>query len=187
MCDSLVFEYSEKNASIISLQPNYPRVSMLDYPNVWRAYWTIKKLLGLYDKIYYIATDAYVLSQRLMDYLELLDSGWITLWSKKYEFPEACIQVITRCPEFYEFFSGNCDPLKYNGQVEEITLPFTHVEKGFIGDRYSEYCAEDMLNFYPVTPLHADYYTQVPDSLDFNDSVFPVIRRVDGQVTVVKP
>ena len=156
---------------------------MLDYPAVWRAYWSIKDLLTKYDRIFYIATDARVLSQRLMDYLEAFDSGWLALWSPKYRFPEPCIQVITSgCKPFEEFFAGECDPFKYNGQVEETTLPFTHVEKGFVGDRYSEYHENDG----PIPPIaEMDYYAQVPDAFDFDDSVFPVVRRVNGKVEVI--
>ncbi len=165
----------------INLHPHYARASMLDYPNVWRAYWIIKNdLLTRYDRVLYIQTDAYVLSQRLLDYLDGCTTGWTALWSPRYNFPEACIQVITRCPEFEEFFAGDMDAFKYNGRVEEITLPFTHVEKGFVGDRYGEY--EPSKVYEPGM----EYYCQVPDSLDWDDSQFPVVRRVNGKLVVTK-
>jgi hypothetical protein len=175
------FEFEKKFGPVVeNLQPHYPRKEMLYYPNVWRAYWFIKRLLegGPYEKVIYIATDAYILSQRLADYIEGLDSGWTALWSPKYNFSEPCIQVITHCKEFEEFFAGECDPFKYNGQVEECVLPFTHIEKGFVGDRYGEFEPPNLYN------PDMDYYTQVPDSFDWDDSVFPVLRRVDGKIQV---
>jgi len=166
-------------AYILTATPHYDRASMLDYPYVWRNYWVIKDLLQTYDRIFYIATDARIISQRLLDYLEGLEEGWVALWSPKYNFPEPCIQVITRCEEFEEFFAGPCDPFKYNGQIEELTLPFTHVEHGFMGDRYGEYGPGEV-----VPPLaEMDYYTQLPDE-GFDDSLLPVIRRIDGKATV---
>lgn len=156
---------------IVYLDPHYPRGGMLDYPAVWRSYWTLKRFLDDYDRIFYIATDAYVLSNRLMRYLESRTEGWTALWSPKYRFPEACIQVITRCDAFMNFFSGPCDPFKYNGLVEEMTLPFTHVEMGFTGDRYGEY------DLVPRYGSFMDYYCQVPDSFDWDDSQFPVLGK----------
>jgi hypothetical protein len=162
-----------------NLQPNYPRGGGHNYPNVWRAYWWIRdNLLTRYERVYYIATDAYVLSQRLMDWMEAVEAGqWTALWCHNH--PEAQIQVITRgCKAFEDFFAGPCDPFKYNGLMEENTLPFTHVEKGFVGNRYGE--------IHPIRGYEPemDYYTQVPDALDFDDEQFPVVRRVNGKIQV---
>jgi len=175
--------YWQPKLKIINQQPHYDRPSMLDYPAVWRNYWTIKGLLNEYDRIFYIATDARILSQRLLDYIEGLESGWTALFSPKYNFPEPCIQVITKCPAFERFFFGECDRMRYNGNIEELTLPLTHVEKGFIGDRFSEYGPEEV-----IPPMDTwDFVTQVSDSPDFDDSVFPVVRRIEGKATICKP
>jgi hypothetical protein len=164
---------------VIALKPHYARGPEHNYANVWRAYWTVKELLTRYDKVLYIATDAYVCSQRLVDYLEGLDSGWTALWCPQYKYPEAQIQAITAgCKEFEEFFAGDCDPFKYNGLFEEKTLPFTHVERGFVGDRYHE------LSFPPIPYEGQDYFTQVTDSYEWDDRQFPVLRRVAGKVVV---
>lgn len=147
-----------------------------NYPHVWRNYWYIKDLLANYDRVFFIATDAYVLSDRLADYLFSLESGWTALWCRAYRMPEPQIQVITKCPEFMEFFKGECAPMRYNGACEEITLPFTWVETGFVGDRYG-----DMV---PPPPYQKsmDYYAQVPDDMDWDDSQFP---KLTGRTTCV--
>jgi len=171
------------DVEVTNAQPHYPRAGLLDYPAVWRWYWFIKDLLKEYDKVIAIATDAYILSQRLADYIEGLNSGWTALWSPKYNFPATEIQVITKhCANFQNFFSGNEDVYKYNGRIEELAVPLTHVEKGFVGDRYGEYDFNDIVKLGPKTPFDGDYYTQVPDNMD--DAVFPVLRREDGKLVV---
>ena len=172
---------------ILPLQPHYKRGLPIggtnhDYASAWRNYWVIRDLLQCWERILFIATDAFVVSQRLMDWLLSIESGWVTLWSPEYKCPASEIQVITRgCKAFEDFFAGPCDPYKYNGLHEEMVLPFTMVEKGFAGDRYGE--------FVPVPPFidyngEIDYFTQVPDHPEFDDAQFPVVRRVNGKVVV---
>lgn len=165
--------------NITSLQPHLPRGDMLTYPAVWRVYDQIKRVLEDYEKVIFLATDAYILSQRLIDYIEALDSGWTALWSPKYNFPATEIQVIVRgCKAFEEFdFLGQQPGMP----PEELRVPLTHIEKGFIGDRYGEFAE-------PCPPLAMlDYFTQVSDSEDFDDAAFPVLRRLNGKVTTVGP
>lgn len=168
--------------NVVNLWPHYTRQDIIHYPNVWRAYWYLKEMFQHHDKIIYIATDARIVSQRLLDYVESLDSGWTAFWSPKYRFPEPCIQVITKCKEFEDFFSGECDPFKYNGRIEETTLPFTHIERDFVGDRYGEYHESEIIP--PMNEI--DYYCQVSDSPEWDDSVFPKLIRQDSGKAVVK-
>lgn len=175
------WDFAGRNlVGVVNLQPNYPRgkVKSNDYPNVWRAYYAIRNgVLPNFDRVFYIATDAYVLSQRLMDWMDGIEEGWTALWSERHTFPEAQFQVITKCPEFMDFFAGEFDPAKFDTLCEETTLPFTHIEKGFIGDRYGE--------FHPRPPYRGieDFWAQVPD-LDWDDSVFPVVRRKEDKLVV---
>lgn len=172
---------------IINLQPHLKRGYPIggtnhNYPSIWRAYWSVKELLNRFERVFYVATDARVVSQRLMNWMLSIESGWATLWSAEYQCAASEIQVITRdCVAFENFFAGPCNPDKYNGLHEERVLPFTHIEKGFVGDRYGE--------FMPAPPFidynrRMDYYTQTPDSMEFDDTQFPVIRPVDGRVVV---
>lgn len=160
---------------VVNLQPHLPyKDGTLEYPAVWRTYWYVKELLKEYEKVIFLATDAYICSQRLVDYIEAIDSGWTALWCPKYSFPATEISVIVRgCAAFEKFFAGDCNPDFYNGLCEENTVPLTHVEKGFVGDRYGE----DKIPY-----SGQDYYTQVSDDPTWDDSQFPVLRRIDGKV-----
>lgn len=162
---------------LLRCYPHYERGPGNDYPMVWRLYWQIKDLFAEYDRIFFFSPDSAICSQRMMDYLESLTTGWTAMWCHNH--PESQIQVITPCREFMKFFYGPCDPYKYNGAHEEKTLPFTHVERGFIGDRYGE------LGSPPYIPGTVDYYTQVPDDPNWPDFL-PIIRRVDGEVKVLE-
>ena len=155
---------------------------MLTYPAVWRFYRYVKTLFEEYEKVIICATDAYILSQRLADYIEGLDSGWTALWTPKYNYPETSIQVIVRgCKEFEEFdFNAAENRCVEEWVPEEMIVPLTHVEKGFVGDRFSEYAPDE-----PVPSRESwDYYCQIPDEPYFNDSLLPVLRRVDGKIVV---
>jgi hypothetical protein len=175
-CEAVAKEYG---IEVVNAQPHlvYGTVGC-DYPQVWRMYYYMKELLKTYEKIVFTATDAYICGQELLDYIESLDSGWTALWCHNH--PESAIQVLTRnCESYEKFFAGTLDEViaKYNGNMEEAIIPFTHVEKGFKGNRYGE------MGWTPYTSDMA-YYTQVSDNLE-NDDMFPVLRLVDGKMKVV--
>src|SRR5689334_14899196 len=66
-----------------------------DYPYCWRALYDIRTLIDAgYKKIIMIDSDCFVLSQKLAEFIKKLDSGWTTLWCKRWNFPEASFQVI---------------------------------------------------------------------------------------------
>ena len=131
--------FKRKDVLIESAQPHLKRGHLLDYPAVWRAYNFIPTLFADYEKVIFVATDAYMLSQRLADYVESLDSGWTALWSPKYKYPATEIQVIVRGASPFEEWAANLPPPEAGERPEEELVPLTHVEKGFVGDRYSEY------------------------------------------------
>lgn len=162
---------------VLKCYPHYGRGQLHDYPAIWRIYWELKNLFQEYDRIFFFSTDSAICSQRMMDYLESLTSGWTAFWCHRH--PEDQIQVITPCREFMKFFYGPSNPFKYNGAMAETLYPFTHVERGFVGDRYGE------LGSPPYIPGTADYYTQVPDDPAWPDFL-PIIRRVDGVPTVLE-
>ena len=153
------------------------------YPHVWRFYDHLKTLFDEYEKVIVLATDAYILSQRLVDYIEGIDFGWTALWCHNH--PATEISVIVRgCKAFDDFAA---DPYKLMGNMEEVVVPLTRIEKYFTGNRYGE------LNWRPgdtPTVAEMDYFTQVPDGYAWpdgelwSDDIFPVLRRVDGRVVV---
>jgi len=91
-----------------------------------------------YDKIIHIESDAYLLTQKVCDYIDSLDSGWNTLYCPMYHFPETSIQIICK-DQFPSMLKLEAMPLdSFRLSQAEETLPITHVEKGFVGDRYGE-------------------------------------------------
>ena len=92
-----------------------------------------------YHKILYIDTDMYVLSERICEYAKSLTSGWAALWCPRHNFPETNFQIIgpDKLQEFHQHMSR--DFLVYYPEgMAETCIPWTHVEKGFNGDRYGE-------------------------------------------------
>ena len=63
----------------------------------------------------------------------------LSLWANKYNFPESCIQVICKdqFDSFRDFSSCGSHELSKKGLAEKI-IPFTNVERRFVGDRYGE-------------------------------------------------
>ena len=92
-----------------------------------------------YDKIVHIESDAYLISQRVFDYVEEIKTGWTAFWAPRYYFPESCLQVICKdqFESFKDFASCGYHELSKKGLAERV-IPFTHVEKKFLGDRYGE-------------------------------------------------
>ena len=125
---------------IIRFENNLGRQSIKDYPGWWRSFLhsvAVAKELGA-DKIIHIESDAYVLSQRLVDFINQTRTGWHVLWTQHNNFPETAIQVICRDQfDVFENFKAQNPSLHFPDYAERI-LPFTDVNREFIGDRYSE-------------------------------------------------
>ncbi len=92
-----------------------------------------------YDKIIHIESDAFLISNRMFDYIDSLKTGWTGLWANKYNFPESCIQVICKdqFDSFKDFASCGSHELSKMGLAEKV-IPFTNVERRFLGDRFGE-------------------------------------------------
>lgn len=164
---------------IVNAQPHLTRPEFLVYPAVWRFYYYAKTLLEEYEKVIIASTDAYICSQRLVDYVESIQTGWTSLWCPKYNFREDSLSVIVRgCETFENFLPGEFHPDFRRGEVTEEVVQ-SYAERGFIGDRYDE--GAD----YPRSwNCSMDYYAQVPDDPNWEGN-FPILRRIDGQVLVL--
>lgn len=126
---------------IIRFNDNLGRQSMSAYPGWWRSFLhsiDVAKALGV-DKIIHIESDAYILSQRLVDFINETQSGWHVLWAQRYQLPETAIQVICRDQfEIFEEIKGNNPELDF-ADIAERLLPFTSINRQFKGDRYGEF------------------------------------------------
>jgi hypothetical protein len=101
----------------------------------------IAETLG-YEKIIHIESDMYLLSPRICEHIDELDSGWVSFRCPTYRFPESSLQVINK-DNFGKFNNFKNELLAKgletleNSNVEWL-LPLTHVEEKFTGDRYGE-------------------------------------------------
>ena len=125
---------------IVRFDNNLGRQSVSAYPGWWRSFLhsvTLAKELGA-DKIIHLESDAYILSPRLADFINGIESGWHVMWTERYQFPETAIQVI--CSDQFDVFEQfkARQPDLNDGDLAENLLPFTSVDRQFKGERYSE-------------------------------------------------
>ncbi len=107
-----------------------------------------------FERAIHLESDAYILSDRLRAWIADRSSGWAAMWSERYQFPEIAMQVI--CADELAN-AGHFLRRPYSaliGVTHETALPLTHVEKGFVGERYGEDDCD--------VPRQADWATQIP-------------------------
>ena len=138
--DAPLAAHGDKNL-IIHFDNNLGRQSGADYPGWWRSFLhsvQVANELGV-DKIIHIESDAYIMTPRLVKFINEIESGWNVLWSPRYRFPETALQVICRDQfAIFEKFKNDTPGLKFPDIAERL-LPFTAVHKQFKGDRYSDF------------------------------------------------
>lgn len=154
------------NISIVSCPTNLPRLQPHGYGYWYRAFRVALEfcLVHGFERIVHIDTDVYILNKRLTDYLNNLETGWTGMYCKMHNFPETTVQVI--CKDNFEsaltyFTEGFLKFYPYD--MAETTIPWTHVEKGFKGDRYGE-------RELPQTP-DMEWYGQCPVSIKMTYNV----------------
>ena len=126
---------------IIHFAENLGRNNVLDYPGWFRSFSFAAAYAKKfnYEKIIHIESDVFLLSNRILNYINNIDNGWNSFLCNRYKFPESGIQVIGKdqIDNFFNFCDKNYDTYR-NFPIETI-IPFTNVECSFIGDRYGEY------------------------------------------------
>lgn len=124
------------------------------YPYCWRGLYAMNHYIqtSRAKKLIYIDSDSFVLSRRMADWINDANTGWQSVWCKRYNFPEASIHIINEdaFPLFLEFTKG--DYMEHCGKKMELVLPFTHINKELDCDRYGE-------TFDPVKP-GIDFFSQ---------------------------
>lgn len=159
------------NASSTSLSYGTPGIEFMQfnerltgsgdsYPYCWRAVYHMSHILATrkIQKLIYIDNDGFVLSKKMADWIRDANTGWQTVWCKKYNFPEASIQIINEdaFPLFMDFTKGHY--MEHCGKKMELVLPFTHVNKDLNCDRYGE-------DRVPPTK-DMDFYSQCPVDIE---------------------
>lgn len=123
----------------------------------WRSFLFSVKIARRYGfrKIIHVESDAYLLSRSIVDYLNRLDAGWTAFWCPRYEMPEAGIQVIAEDQFAAMEQLAETDVRTLAKKLAEYCLPFTRVDKSFVGNRYGEYRQ--------TIPGYADFACQIAD------------------------
>lgn len=144
---------------LLRYQDHIPHANIENgYLYCWRHLYTTKILIALgYEKIIYVDSDCFLVSQRMVDHIRDIKSGWTAFWIQKYSFPSAELHVL--CKDAFPTFLEFADPPfgYYLGKLMEKTLPFTHIEMGMRVDRWGE-------DLKPQEPW-MDAYCQAPVSL----------------------
>jgi len=131
-----------ETVNIYRFNTNLGRRSVIDFPGWWRSFLFSLEIAEKYgfDKIIHIESDFFIVSGRLKEYIRDLSNGWSSLFSHYHNFPETAVQVI--CRDAYSAFYGLKEKMERNNYTAEDfaenILPFTRVEKQFIGDRLGE-------------------------------------------------
>ncbi len=109
------------------------------YVYCWRHLYTIKILIQLgYDKIVFLDSDCFIVSQNMLDHVKRVETGWEAFNLPKYSFPSAEFYVLCRDSfPIYEAFTSVPYP-RHVGKLMETALPFTRINGGFKVDRWGE-------------------------------------------------
>lgn len=170
--------YAQHKIVRVHFPNNLGRQSMSIYPGWWRSFLhsiNIAREVGA-QKIIHIESDAFILSDRLFEFIDSVQTGWHVLWAQRYGLPETAIQVI--CEDQFESLTNFKQQAEQTPPTEfaEHILPFTSVDKSFLGDRYSEFKRNRSIfrsrkfDFIPLfqsqffwepIPANADFATQV--------------------------
>lgn len=140
--NQLVPATTRPHLHIIHFTEHLSRVSLWDYPYVFRAFKFTPKIIEKVnpDKILIIDTDFYPVSQKMVDILNNTQSGFLAARDKRYGFLEAAFSVL--CKDTFQKYIDFCnltnfDTLKLKGTVE-MFMPFTGAIPEIVGGRYGE-------------------------------------------------
>ncbi|MCB0555501.1 MAG: hypothetical protein KDD02_18280 [Phaeodactylibacter sp.] len=163
----------KKNINLFHFENRLGRSSIADYPGWWRSFSFSIKLVEKYDidKIIHIESDFYILSGRMIDYIEKLSSGWTAFYSKYYDFPETAIQVICNdtFDKLYEIYERAVEQNYKFDKLAEFIFPYTNVEKNFHGDRFGELNVLQGWLSKIETPFNIDYIGQMNEKHTLKD------------------
>ena len=144
---------------LFHFEHNLGRASVFDFPGWYRSFTFACEYAdrNRFDKVVHIESDAFIVSKRLRDYIDDVDDGWIALWCAMHDFPEITLQVMAGSGlSAYRTFCASVPHEALVGHAYETQIPFTRIERGFVGDRYGERL--------PYVPVEADYVSQAPEA-----------------------
>jgi SAM-dependent methyltransferase len=128
------------------------------FPGWYRsfAHAVLHGIHGGYDKIIHVEADAFLISDRAIEFFNSSNKGWIALWCPRHQWPETTLQIINRdsfssAESFFSKpYSAHLGPPYIS---PEKLIPFTYVHMSLTGDRYGEESE--------FVPTNIDYVSQV--------------------------
>lgn len=143
--------------SIISFERRLGRKSTFDCEGWYRSFSAAVQLAYKQDfsRLLHIESDAFLVSERAVDWVNSNSADWSTLWSAGHNFPEMAIQTMNRTgiETAYSLFKQDYEWLR--GEIHEKKLPFSNVNKDLIGERYHD--------FHQSPPRNIDWIGQAVD------------------------
>jgi len=135
------------------------RLGHYDYPGWYRSFAYAARYAkdNGFTKIIHAESDAYLLSDYVICFVNGLKSGWHSLWCPRHNVNESALQIICedQINSYLEFTKHPYDT--YRGQYMDQILPYTHAHRHFVGDRYGEYLDK--------IPSNADFSAQTTPKL----------------------
>lgn len=149
---------------------NLGRPSLYDYPGWFRSFTfaaTYAQAYG-FNKVIHIESDAFLISRRIQYYFNQVNDGWVTFQGHRHDLPESGLQIIAGrgLALFYQVAARPYS--EFVGKEIERALPFTLVERGFIGDRFGECMtyvpaeADWTMQTYLPSASSSEYYWWIP-------------------------
>lgn len=163
-----------KGTVMFRFEKHLGRSSSFIFPGWWRSFTFSYQVAKKYSfrRIIHLESDAFVMSPRMARYIKSLCKGWTAFWCPRYNFPEAAIQVI--CGDAFQdmeaFYSDgkrfwSQEAAAFPPALPEHALPFTNINKKFVGDRYGDYRS--------TIPKRAAYATQTLLTMNVFDKLVP--------------
>jgi len=149
------------------------RSTHIVYPGWYRSYMFAAAYAEKYgfEKVIHIESDAFLISDRIQEYVNDLTDGWTTFWCPRHKFPENSIQIIVGggLKRYIEWNKEQVPYTQYQSIFAEFWVPYTYVNKEFKGDRWGEFApgmaAVPDPSCPPGVPKDADFVCQIrPES-----------------------
>ena len=129
------------------------------YPGWYRSFCLAGRFAEVhgFEKVVHLESDGFIITARMKQFINSVSDDWVAPSILSHAMPESAIQVMAG-RGFDSFVSFSKIPYSETvGTASENIIPFTRIEKGFIGSRYGETLHE--------VPRDADFVTQANPSM----------------------
>jgi hypothetical protein len=128
------------------------------YPGWYRSFCLAARFAEFhrFDKVVHIESDGFIITSRMQRYINGVTDDWIAPSIQSHAMPESAIQIMagSGLQSYLQFARKPYSDIV--GAAAENILPFTRIEKDFIGSRYGETLHH--------VPREADFVTQTNPS-----------------------